>query len=1558
MSSGNFIIQRKTLISMLFAGLMLLGIISMRRLPVELLPDIELPFLMVFVRSSVESDPASIEKEVIIPLEGAIGTMEGIEEIESFAGRSSGRIEIYFRKGTDIKYAYLKLEERINSIRGSIPEEYFVFVFKIDTEQISNQLMELQVRGGGGLDRVRYIVDTELAKEFESIDGIASVDITGGREKSVEILLDDSAYDAYGITPSRITSLIVGGGADNVSVGTVKEKGKKYYVNVVSEYLELSDLKNIVVNPTGPVLLGDIADISFGVMKQESISRINGKETVSMRLVKDQLVNLIELSDHTLEVVDRLNREFAGKDIEIAVLNDAADPIRKNIDLIVRLAIIGGLLAIAILWLFLRNIRMVLVIALAIPVSIYTAFNFFYAAGISINSLTLIGMALAVGMLLDNSVVVLENIFRLISEGKGTDRAVIQGVGEVWRAIVAATATTVTVFLPFVFSSNFILRTLGKHIGVSIISTLVVSLAAALLLIPMVTHLFLSRSGRAGDHPHTRSGQGRPAEIYNVIIKTCMRYPGRTIVSTIIVFFVSIIVCLGLSVQSSEDTETGSFDLYVIMPKGSTLDLTDLAVSDLEERLSGIEEKEDIRSNIYEDEATITVKLKEDFGKIAGRSLDQIKEDARKRIGDFRSGEVTFEQPQSSRRFRGGRGGMGRMGARFFGLGSQQESIVIKGADFDRMRRFAENLKGYIDDLPSTSETGIDVTSNHPEVHLLHDMRLMSYFGLSLQSVRSGLASLPAEITSRATFKQGTDEYEIIVKSNKEEERGMPELRALPLSSGSGEVLRLEDVSRIIYSEGMTEIHRINQEKQIEITYSFIDEINDSRRLVSDARYEIEQMVDNLVIPSGIAVEIESGDSDVSEFKFLIFAAFILIYMILASVFESLTTPIVMMFTIPLAAIGSLWLLIFTKTSILDPYTLTGFLILLGIVVNNGIILIDYSLILRRRGYRRSRALLMAGQARARPILITAITTIAAMVPLAMGKTEEVMLIGAPFAITVIGGLVVGTLFTLVFIPVVYSGLENALTFLKHLDRRIRLIQATAFAGGAYLVWYNIDTLVWRSAFIVALILLIPALTWLILSSLRRASAAVIDSGSGITISVRNLVKIYDQPSRFVREWNKGKRIRQRTGERPADPGALIWQVPLLCFMGYFIYFYLRSYFWAFLTSHILYFYTFHISRNVPRLPSRSRPVFMWGFPLVNLAVFYLKWKSIPLTIITAVLWFSLLVIFNTSRKLHEEKINIARIEGRFSGIKRAFFRFVLMIPLVGKRRIPFKALGGVSMEIGSGMFGLLGPNGAGKTTLMRMICGIFEQSYGKIHINGIDTAEKREELQGLIGYLPQEFGTYENMTAREFLDYQAMLKGITGENERRETVDFVMGRVHIDEYADRKIGSFSGGMKQRVGIAQTLLHLPRILVVDEPTAGLDPRERIRFRNLLVELSRDRVVIFSTHIIEDIYSSCNKVAVLNRGRLLYLDDPARMTETAEGKVWQFHITPRDFEDVRKENLVVHHMRDGEMIRVRCLAAGKPVPDAQEVKPTLEDAYLWLLKESGNGNGDGGNEEEQ
>lgn len=1558
MNIVQFVLKRKTLISMVFIALVLLGIVSYQQLPVELYPNAELPFLIVQVRAAQDMDPAYIEKAAIVPLEGAVSTLEGIDQIQSFVQRDGGVIYVYFNQSINTKVAHLRLDEKVNAIRADLGEEFFVAVIKIDTEQLSNMFMSLQVRGGGGLNRVRELTDQNIVRDLENIDGVANVEVFGGQEKSIEVILDDEASQAYGITPSQIRNLMSQNAQYKTFVGKAYDNDRYYFVNMVADYTDVRQLETIIVNRNGPVRLGDIAEIYFGAKEQTSISRVNGKDAITIQLMRDSQVNLIDLAHSTRDVINELNETLRPLDVEIVIQSDAAEQIEENIDMIIELALFGGLLAVFVLWIFLRNIKWVLIITLALPISIFTAFNFFYAADISINSLTLVGMALAVGMLLDNSVVVMENIYRLLSRGRDHDTSVVQGTQEVWRSIMAATLTTITVFLPFVFAENFIVRLIGRHIGVSIISTLLVSLVVALLLIPMATHSLLQGKGMGSVLSFQLVSQkNRLLQIYNVILKSCMRYPARTVIGGVLFFFLSLIIALAVSINVPEEVETREFNLYVTMDSGSTLELTDLMVRDIETQLESLEEKEEIISKIYEEEAIVTVRLLEEYQKINNRSVQQIKEDVQDRVEDIPGGEISYEEPLASSRYRGGGGAPGGDLERMLGIGIASEKVIIKGRDFESMRNLAEDIADYLEDLQSVQRATVSVSPDRPEAHLYFDHMMMNNSNVSLQNIASELTTFRSEFSSQLSFKQGTDEYDIVIRGDTLVDKTLEDLQALEIPSATGERYQLQDLARIILAEGRASINRVNQEKQVEVNYRFESEITDSKDLLTVSRQEIDELIATLNIPAGVAVEVVHEDTDLSDFYFLIGASFILIFMILASVFESLSTPAVMMFTIPLAAIGSLWALVFTGNSLLTANTLIGFLILLGVVVNNGIIYIDYTRILRNRGFSRSRALMLAGHARVRPILITAITTIIAMLPLAMGKAEYVEKIGAPFAITVIGGLSLSTLFTLVFIPTFYSGLENAIVWLRSLSLKLKIMQLLLFVSLSYLIFTQVDSVLWRVIDVFLITILIPATTFFVLTSLRRASAQVVSEEEPLRIRIRRLVKVYDEASRFVREWKKGKSIRERAGlvkvyNSWRDYDDLLWQLPLVGFIIYFTYVYLQSYFWIFVFAHVVFFVLAtlwkqmslllqlsRISIWVPRLTSWLK----WSFPLINVVIFHVKGFSLASLIFIGVLWYLALAISTTSTRLHREQVNVARVTGRFAGLRRWFYRFVQIIPIIGRKRRPFRALDGVSLDIGSGMFGLLGPNGAGKTTLMRIICGIFEQSRGKIWINDKNLARFREEFQGLIGYLPQEFGMYENMSAYEFLDYQAMLKGLKEPNVRRQRIAYVLGAVHMEERQHDKIGSFSGGMKQRIGIAQTLLHLPRILVVDEPTAGLDPRERIRFRNLLVELSRERIVIFSTHIIEDISSSCNRVAVLNQGQLKYVGEPVEMAKLAEGRVWQYLVNVQDIEREQQEHLIVHHMRIEDKVRVRCISAEQPADDAIPVRPTLEDSYLWLLK---------------
>ena len=1554
------IIRRKVFVSMLFIGFTVMGYISYTKLPVELFPNVELPVLIVHVRSVSEVDPKYMERQAIVPLESAISTLEGVAEITANADSRQGMIFISFQQGVNIKYAYLKLEQKVGAIKSSLTPEFLVNIIKIDTEEFSNGFMDLQVLGSGGVDRVRNIADQYITDRLSDVDGVGGVEVFGGRQKTVEIIMNDAICEANGITPNTISNVLSSNSNKSAFAGQVEVDGQKVFVNVTAELKDIKNIQSLVVSEKGPLLLSDVADVFFGVKEQTSLSRVNGKDAVSIRISKDPQANLIALSERTLEAIEAINKDLEVMDVEIVVQSNQAEMMSRNIDEIKNLAVTGGLLAIFVLWVFLRRMRFILSIALAIPISVYTAFNFFYAYNISINSLTLIGMSLAIGMLMDNSVVVIENIYRHVVNKTGREEAVVKGTTEVMRSVISATLCTVTVFLPFIFSSNFLVTLIGTHIGVSIISTLLVSLVVALVLIPMLADSAIRKEDEQ-KAPLIRNAsiRQRAIQMYMVLLKSCFRKPMFTVVGGLVLFFVTIALGLFVSMSTPTAVETTEMNMFVTMPQGSTLESTDLRIRKIEEKVMEIPVIENVISQVSESDAVITVKLVEGFNDLDTISIADVRNRLSGISKNFDDVNISLERPPSQNRGEGG--GAGNSAEedfqRMLGIGTASERIVIKGQDFELMQAIAHDINTMVSGLQSISQSSVNLSPERPEAHLMFDQKRMSENHITLQNVAVALNDFQPSFTSGSSFISGGEEYEITIRTQNQVNapaKEMRDLREMPVTSTTGVTQSLSDIGTVLYSSGESTITRTDQEKRIQITCTFIEEVLKSESLKEASRLEIDQIVSGVNIPSGIVVDVVHDEGLYDDFYFFIFAAIVIIFMILAGVFESLYLPIVIMFSIPLAGIGAVLSLTLTGNSLLSTNTLIGFLILLGVVVNNGIILIDYSRVLRRKGYTKYRALMMSGISRIRPILITSIATIIAMLPLALGEAEYVVSIGQPFAVTVMGGLGFATILTLFYIPTMSAGLESVLEWFRNLKPSIKAAQIVLMIIAGAFISLRLEGLLWQMIAYMGAVILIPGGTHFIMSSLRQANAKMVAPGEAMHIEIQNLTKVYGRDKRWIREWKGNKNLFNARGEEPVTTRMvlqdLIWQSALIGFLIYFIYFHLDKAFWQLVFMISLHVLLLSIVDNVTQLlPQRRKllkvinTLLYWGFPILSAIYLYSDVQIKAFGIILIFLWFTGLFFVRVSKRLKENPVDVNGIKGRFKKIRRLYYKLLLSIPFVRPKKAEFKALKGASLTIEQGMFGLLGPNGAGKTTLMRILCGILDQSYGKIWINGHDTTLRREELQGLIGYLPQAFGTYENMSPYEFLDYQAILRKITNKDERETRVQYVLKAVHMDEHQHKKIGSFSGGMKQRIGIAQILLHLPKILVVDEPTAGLDPLERIRFRNLLVELSRERIVVFSTHIIEDIASSCNKLAVLISGNIEYIGSPTTMAELANEKVWEFHLTPDEFE-VEKENyLIVHHMREGDLIRVKCLSEGLPRFDAVQVRANLEDAYLWLMK---------------
>lgn len=362
---------------MLFIALSMLGIVSYNHLSVELYPDTEFPVLYVQIVGETESDPVYVEQEVVIPMEGVVGTLEGIEKMESRINPGRGTIIVYLSKDVDFKYAYLKLAEKVSASQSLLPEDFRATVIKVDMQQITNQFMQLQVLGEGDVDRVRSITDERISDKLESVDGVAGIEVYGGREKTVEITLNKDKLEALGITTSEVRKKILNNEGEKTFAGRVVDDNQYLFVNVEGEYNDIQDLENVVIAADGPILLKDIAEIVFGVKEQTSYSRVNAKEAVTIRMARESTVNQIELSARVKKQVEALNEQLKSEGVEISITSNTAETMEENISQIIDLALIGSILAVFILWIFLKNIPLVSLVMLSIPISVFSAFNIF-----------------------------------------------------------------------------------------------------------------------------------------------------------------------------------------------------------------------------------------------------------------------------------------------------------------------------------------------------------------------------------------------------------------------------------------------------------------------------------------------------------------------------------------------------------------------------------------------------------------------------------------------------------------------------------------------------------------------------------------------------------------------------------------------------------------------------------------------------------------------------------------------------------------------------------------------------------------------------------------------------------------------------------------------------------------------------------------------------------------------------------------------------------------------------------------------------------------------------
>ena len=770
----------------------------------------------------------------------------------------------------------------------------------------------------------------------------------------------------------------------------------------MGEFSSVDDIRNLPIglNSGAIITLGDIADVEYTYSDINSISRTNGKDSINISIQKQSGGNTVQVAERINREVEKLKQEYS--DINIEVVLDSSTFIKDSINNVVNNVVIGSIFAIIVLYIFLKNIRTTLIIGVSIPFSLIASFILLYLNGITLNMMTLGGLALAVGMLVDSAIVVLENIYRFRTLGYSREEAAIQGASEVGMSITASTLTTIAVFLPIIFVEGMV-GILFKDFALTVTLSLLASLLVALTFIPMLSSEILKvdsedeQSGKKKRLDFLYKGfdrvYNRVERLYSRVLDFGLKHRKTTIIFSIALFFLGIVSLIGVGMEFFPATDEGSININIDLPLGSEIYEVDDVAQIVEEKLKEIPEIDVIFTNIGSS-GMMSMGSSSSSGNISislvdlkdrKRSTAEVSEEIRKYLKDIPGAEISVSEGSQ----------MGTMS------GGDPVSIIIKGDDLDILEEISKDFKKIIQSVDGTRDIKTSLSDSVPELGVSVNQENASRYGLTTSQIASAVRTGVAG-TTVTKYKDQGDEIDVIIRGTDDIRDSISNIGQLNITTPMGLNIPLEQVADISVIKGPISINRENQERTVTVTSQI------SGRDLRSVIREIDTKIQNYEFPNGYHYEIGGENEQMMEaFGQLLLAlilATILIYMVMAAQFESLVHPFIIMFTIPLAFAGGALALFITRT----PFGVTAFIgviMLAGIVVNNGIVLIDYINILRSEGKEKYEAIRIAGPTRLRPILMTTLTTVLGLVPLALkiGTGAETQ---APMAIVVIGGLV------------------------------------------------------------------------------------------------------------------------------------------------------------------------------------------------------------------------------------------------------------------------------------------------------------------------------------------------------------------------------------------------------------------------------------------------------------------------------------------------------------------------------------------------------------------------
>ena len=1013
MKTAEFSIKNPVGTILIILTVVVLGFFSIPRIPVSFWPEFVAPTLIVMVPYP-GIGPEEIEDQIAEPLEENLSTIDGLDEIETTCLDGMCQIIARFDWGIDFDQAKLDVQERTNRSRSQFPRD----VLEPRILQIQDFLPP-GIEIGFSTDKkdlseVRDLIETKIKNRFLRLSNVATVQISGGLEKYVAVWIDKDRLQAHGLSLAQINAALTSENV-NVSAGKMTTRWKNNFIRVMGKYRELSDIENLIIASPGgtPVYLKDVGRVSFENKDQESITRLNGKEIVSISIREKSGGNTVAMVEEVKAELERI-RPVLPPEIQMNIIRDQATFIQEALNNVLQNAGIGALLASLIILLFLGNLRNTLIIVLSIPVSIIGTFILIDAFDLSINTISLGGLALGVGMIVDASIVVLENIYRHLKENPDNERmaTVVEATREVGLAVTSSTLTSIVVFLPLAFLVGLFAVLLGE-LALTVVFSLSLSVIVSLTIVPLLSyklmHTEVKERGWSLIANAWQNLFSRFLDLYRQLIRWALRHRILTIAlaAVILMLFVRFIPPL-LDVELLPAINQGEFRMELTLPEGTRIEITDEMAREIENSLTTRNDIEQVysqvgifsaRGELKSNFATLTINLKEDK---AGQ-ITAVMDELRGQYTRFPGTKVVIRQTDVTE-------GMRRepVNVRIFG-----DDLPVLNEIGQRLIPEIENVPGVVN-LNSTLQEGLSEFSIHIDRTRANDL------GLNFRQVSGAIRSAVLGNSDTRLSTHGK-EYDITVRVDESQLQNLNDLLDLPLVNNRGTVIPLRAVADFSLQRSPSEIKRLDQQRMLEIK---ADVAGRPQRQVAA---EVKAVVGQINLPPDYYVGFGGQSRAIGEsFRSLILAlviAIFLVYVVMGAQFNSFIHPFTIAFTIPLAVIGVLLgLLVFGAS--LSMNALLGMILLVGIVVNNGIILIDYINQLRSRGMEKTEAIVEAGATRMRPIFITSLTTIFGMLPIALGlgKGGEAL---QPLGAVVAGGLTTSTFLTLIVIPCVYSLLDN-----------------------------------------------------------------------------------------------------------------------------------------------------------------------------------------------------------------------------------------------------------------------------------------------------------------------------------------------------------------------------------------------------------------------------------------------------------------------------------------------------------------------------------------------------